>query len=145
MTWALSDNHRRGISSTLALLDEMLCRFERWANCEAAEGVLYQERDTLSRRQRQRILNEIAALRRVLTELHDSLGLEVKTQDVASAIWSQSSAYWEALVELGSKHLRRYGDMPEGFAGDFDPKVEQIVRHMMCIGDAASHRRPTGR
>lgn len=145
MTEALSDNHRRGIASTLGLLDEMLCRFERWANGEVVGGVLYQERNTLSRRQRQTILNEIATLRRLLTELRDSLGLEVKTQDVASAIWSQSSAYWEALVELGSKYLRRYGDMPEGFATDFDPKMEQIVAHMICIGEATSRRRPTGR
>ena len=145
MNWPLSDNHRRGISSTLGLLDEMLCRFERWANGEAAKGVLYRERDTLTGKQRQSILKEIAVLREILRELRDSLGLEVKTQDIASAIWSESSAYWEALVELDAGHLRRYGDMPEGFADDFDPKVEMIVKGMIHVADIAGRRPPRPR
>jgi len=136
--WTLSENHRRGISSTLGLLDEMLCRFQRWADGEVSEGVLYRQENTLTSRQRQAILKEIAALRRLMVELRDSLGLEVRTQDVGSAIWSQSSAQWVALVELGAKYLRRYGDVPEGFSQYFDPKIEQMIDHLIAIAGAAN-------
>ena len=138
MTASLSENHRRGISSTLGLLDEMLCRFERWAKGDVAQGVLYQEHDTLSGSQRQAILKDIAALRRLMAELRDTLGLEIKAQDVAGAIWSQSLAFWEALVELEAKYLKRYGDLPEGFAKEFDPKVQRIIQHVIRIADAAN-------
>jgi len=133
----LSENHKRGISSTLALLDEMLCRFERWSKGEQAEGVLYLERNMLTAQQR-RILAEVGAVRVPLAELRESLGLAVKTQAVGRAIRSESSAYWEALVELGTKYLRRYGEMPDGFGEYFDPKVEQIIGHMTRIAAAAA-------
>ena len=71
MAWPLSENHRRGISSTLVLLDEMLCRFERWAEGEAFTGVLYREHNTLSAKHRRRILKEIAALRNLQAEPRD--------------------------------------------------------------------------
>ena len=142
MTSPLSETHRRGISATLSLLDEMLCRFERWANGELAEGVLYRERDTLTSQQRKTIFQEIAALRSLMTELRDRLGLKVTSRDIGIAIWSESSAYWEALVELGPKYLRRYGDMPDDFARDFDGQVETIIRHMNRIAEAASRQPP---
>jgi len=150
-TWTLSDNHRRGISSTLGLLDEMLCRFERWARGEASKGVLYREQNSLGRKQRRAILRRIAAMRQILNELRDSLDLPVKNRQVGPAIWSQASAYWESLVELRAKSLERYGQVPEGFEGYFDCRVEQLTAHLMAIasltaGDSTSpHQADHGR
>jgi hypothetical protein len=140
----ISENHRRGITSTLGLLDEMLSRFERLTQGKPAEGVLYRELDTLTDDQKRAIQAEIDALRKMLGELRDDLCLEIKTQDIARAIWSESSAFWAALVELGTKYLRCYGDMPEGFAEYFDPKVERIIDRVIRIADTAGHRKVGG-
>jgi hypothetical protein len=137
----ISENHRRSIAGTLGLLDEMLCRFEGWIHHgQRAKGVLYRESDTLTADQHIAIQSEIDALRKMLRELRDDLCLETKTQDVAIAIWSQTSAFWETLVQLGTRYLRRYGDMPEGFGEYFDPQVERMIEHVMRIAGAAGRR-----
>ena len=135
----ISDNHRRSISITLGLLDETLCRFQSWAEGTHGQGVLYRQQDDLTHSQREKVLREIAAVRRLLGELKDSLALEPTTQDLAGAIWSESLGHLEALVELGSKYLRRYGETPAGFAEYFDPRIEAIIGHMVRIARAAGH------
>lgn len=141
---SIGENHRRAIAGTLGLLDEMLCRFDRWMREKPAEGILFREVDTLTGRQKRTIRGEMDAMRAVLRELRDDLDLERRTESTSVAVWSESSAFWEALVELGTKHLRRYGDMPEGFPEYFDPRVGRMIEHMRRIGDAASRRSVSG-
>ena len=138
----ISDNHRRSISITLGLLDETLCRFQSWAEGGCSEGVLYRQQNDLTRNQRETILREVAAVRRLLDELKDALALEPRTEQVAGAVWSQSLGHLEALVELGSKYLQRYGQMPVGFAEYFDPRIEAIIEHILRIAQTAGHSDP---
>lgn len=140
----LGENHRRGIASTLTLVDEMLCRFERWARGESAEGVLYRERNALTERQRKALNAEIAELRKRMAELRDALKLPAKTQDVAVAIWAESSARREALMELNSRHLRRYGRLPAGFGETYDLKFEELLDHLTRIAEAMRVSPPSG-
>ncbi len=134
---AIGEAHRRGIATTLALLDEMLCRFRRWADGYVARGVLYEERGSLGRAQRKAIRGEIAAVRDLLEELRETLCLPVRTQDTRDAVWSQASAYWEAIVELDSRRLRRYGDVPGELAEYLDPKVEELAARLLRIAATA--------
>ena len=126
----LSDNHRRGISTTLSFLDEALCDFEQWARGREGRGVLYQERNTLSAGQREALLVEICEMRAILRELRDALALEGETQYAAQAIWGRSSSLREHLVELEGKHLRRYGTPAAGLAEYLDPKVADLLRRL---------------
>ncbi|MBN1866693.1 hypothetical protein JW916_05330 [Candidatus Sumerlaeota bacterium] len=126
----IGDNHRRGISVTLTLLDEILCRFERWTKGRTAEGPLYSERNDLSDDRKEVILAEIAAIRAVVVRLRDELALEPKTERISTLIWSQCAWFWESLVELESKHLRRYGELAPGFAAFFDPQVAELIERM---------------
>ena len=48
----MSENHIRGISSTLALLDKALWEFDQWANGHEIRSVLYQVLNPLSEAQR---------------------------------------------------------------------------------------------
>jgi hypothetical protein len=131
----ISDDHRRGISSTLVLLDEVLCRFERWAKNGTAKGPLYQERQDLSEEQRLAILDEIDSIRAAIADLRDELQLHRKVEGVATAIWFQCSWCWSLLVELESRRLKRYGELPAGFAAYFDPKVKVLIERMNAISE----------
>lgn len=135
----ISDDHRRGISSTLVLLDEVLCRFERWAKSGTAEGPLYEEREDLSEEQKQAILDEIDSIRAVIAGLRDELQLHKKVESVETAIWSQCSWCWNLLVELESRRLKRYGKLPAGFAAYFDPKVKVLIERMNAILEITHH------
>ncbi len=144
MSTSISNNHRRGVASTLGLLDEMLCRFEQWMHCQPAEGVLYRQSDTLTAEQKVAIQIEIDALREMMKELRDDLRLEVRTENIGTAIWAHISAFWEALVELKAKSLRRYGDVSDGLAEYLDPRIEQMIERMMLIADVARRSKADG-
>jgi hypothetical protein len=133
----IGENHRSTIATTLGLLDEMLSRFERWAKGAEARSVLYLEQNTLREQQKREILTHIKAIRELLSQLRDDLGLPPKAQDVAGAIWSESACSWEAVVELGSRYLRAYGEVPPQLAVYIDPKVELLIERLMAISEAA--------
>ena len=134
----LSANHHRAIGTTLAILDEMLSHFEQWAHGRELRGVLYRESNRLTQAQRKSLLNCILVLRQDLRTLAKDVGLEAKVQDVASAIWSQSSGFWDAIVELEPKYLRRYGELPEESATYLKQKVAELAAHLQeltgCLG-----------
>ena len=116
----------------------MFCTFEQYARGAEAQSVLYQEQNTLRDEQKRDILARIKAVRELLEQLRDDLGLAPETQDIARAIWAMSSAFWVALVELDSGHLRRYGDVPPGLAQYLDPKVDALIQHVTAISEIVS-------
>lgn len=136
---SVGENHRRSLNTALALLDEMLCQFERWADGAAARGVMFEERNGLGPVQREALRERILALRDLMAELRDDLDLEPTVQDVGAAVWSRSSAFWETLVELGPRYLRRYGEMSPELVAYLDPMVDKLVRGLDAVG--ASVRR----
>jgi hypothetical protein len=122
----------------LAILDEMLCRFEHWARGQELRGVVYRQHNQLTPGQRKALLKCIEVLRQDLRTLTHDLGLETKDEDIASAIWSQSLGFWEAITELGPKYLRRYGELPEASISYLDDRISQLAAHLRelteCLG-----------
>jgi hypothetical protein len=131
----IDERHRSPISTTLAILDEMLCVFQRWAQGHEERGVLFWESNRLTDRQRAAVRASIRVLRKDLRLLLTDLGLEVKVSDVHSAIWSQSLAFWEAIIELEPKHMRRYGELPESLAGYLDKRIGELAAHIRGLTD----------
>jgi len=129
----MNPNHRRGIGTTLRLLDEMLCRFSEWANGREARSVLYREHNSLSAGQRARILAAVERLRGLLTEFHHDLGLQPTVQTAEADIWGGCSGFWENLVELESSHLRRYGSVPTELAVYMDTHVPALIEGLETI------------
>ena len=131
----LSDNHRRGISSALFLLDRMLCGFEDYARGREVRSVFYIEQNILSRDQKKRLLAEIAQMRDLLRDLKDGLGLDVKTEDVGRHIWGHCSTFWEVLVEIQSRFLKRFGEPPPQLAEYLDPRIDVLIEHVRSVAD----------
>jgi len=136
----LGEFHRRGISTTLTVVDEALCEFEQWAKGRETRSVLHRERNTLSAAQRRALLAQIRDMRAVLRELDHELDLEGAVQDAARAIWAKASALREHVIELESRHLRRYGQPPTGLAEYLDPRVADLVKRLDRIASAVSER-----
>jgi hypothetical protein len=138
----LGENHRRAIGTVAFMLDQMLCDFEAYARGREVHGLLYHQRNRLSPRQRQAILDEAGRIRAVLKQLQESLGLEPRVEDVSREIRGRGSMFWENLVETGTKHLRRYGATPPGLADYLDPKIEMLIEHLETIVRIASGKMP---
>ena len=144
----MNENHRRGIGTTLRLFDAMLCRFEEWARGREVHSVFYHEKNGLSPEQRRRLIEEIEALRMLLVRFRDDLGLNPSVEYAENDIWGGCSGFWENLVELESKHLRRYGDVAPELSRYMDEHVPELIvgleRILAVLGstDSKSRRRP---
>jgi len=142
----MNENHRRGIATTLRLFDEMLCRFEEWARGREIHSVLYEEKNGLSVEQREQLLQETAALRELLRRFRDDLSLSPGVQYAENDIWGGCSGFWENLVELESKHLRRYGDVSPALSEYMDRNVPGLItgleRHLAVLGPGRRGKKP---
>jgi hypothetical protein len=134
----MSENHIRGISVTLALLDKALCEFERWAKNDETRSVLYEIRNTLSEDQQNGILLEVSAMKKVLLELRGALKLEPTIRRVPNMIASSCGVLWASLVELETKRLRRYGEVPPTLTEILEPRVPILIDRLHRIGRLAS-------
>ena len=134
----MGDNHRRGIGTALKQLDQLLDEVAVHAVGHDREGVLFRETNRLQPSQRESLLREVAAMRRILAECRDQLALPIIAEDVSSRIWGRSSALWEVLVETTSRHLRRYGAVPEEVTRFLDPRVEELIGHLIAITEVVS-------
>ena len=123
----LGDNFKRGIETTLALLDEALCEMEEWARGREQRSVLYSERNTLSAAQRDEILSEVAGMREMLRELQNDLELQGRLRGGANDIWGKCAVLAVNLEELKGRHLTRYGTPPQDLVEYLDPRVERLI------------------
>ncbi len=137
----MSESHIRGISTSLAILDETLCAFERYASGAENHGVLYHEWDPFSPREGEAILSLIRQIREELQQIRDRLGLEPKVQDLASSIWGWCCTIMEPLQELEGRYLRRYGEPPAELVQYLDPKVAKLCELVWAIQRVASKAR----
>lgn len=140
---SVGDIHRRGITVTLTLVDETLCEVEQWAKGREIKSVLYKERNSLTEKQKQKMLSEIARMRRTLLAISDALGLEAEVCSAANDVRSKCSGLWEHVAELKAKHLKRYGDVPAELEDFLDPLADQLIEGLVHILDAIKIRRQT--
>ena len=76
----------------------------------------------------------------ILEEIRDTLHLEVTTRSSDRMITSSCSVLWTSLVELESRHLRRYGVVPTGLAEYVDPRVETLNARLQRVADIVAGR-----
>jgi len=132
-----SEDHRRHIGTTLSILDENLCSFERLTRGHAARGVLYEETNDLSPAVRRSIRKEISNLRDLLREMQGDLGLQPTRQTASHLIWIGCSMLWEHLVEIESRYLKAYGPVPAGLASPHDEKTRKVIERLQRISRLA--------
>jgi len=140
----LGESHRRSISTTLVILDEMLCDFEEIAHGRERRSVVFAERNDLSDDERRAVLGTIDKMRAVLRQLAADLGIQPQVQDLSREIVGRSSALWVHLVETESKYLRRYGELPEALPSYLDPIVEALIAELNGLAQVGRRRRRGG-
>ncbi|HOS92666.1 MAG TPA: hypothetical protein PLD23_18680 [Armatimonadota bacterium] len=132
------ENHRRGIRTTLVMVDQLLCRVDQWAGGYAARSALIDERNTLSREQCVQLRALTEELRGLIARAAADLHLEPETPDAAQSIWSECLSLRVGVTELGAHHLRRYGEVPPRLADYADALAEVLADGLSRLSDAAT-------
>jgi len=135
-TSPLEENHRRAVSTTLALLDELLCRIEGWAGGREDRGILYTERNNLAPSQRKTLRQTVAHLRGLILSARIELDLKATTQDALSDIWSRCAAFRQNLMEITGASLRRYGPVSRDVVHRLDALSRDLLDGLDTILDA---------
>jgi hypothetical protein len=125
----LAANHQRSISVSLRLLDQALCEWERWARGDLLRGVVYQQKDTLSPREKKQLNLRIATIRQRIAKLHDELELDCESVATSQLIVGRANVLWEMLAELNSRLLAGYGNVSAEMANYLDPIAEEMAAH----------------
>jgi len=134
----MSENHIRGISTALFLLDKALCEFNYWAKGNEIRSVLYEIRNPLSPAQGQTISELVEEMLTILTEIRDTLDLEGSIRSADKMILSSCSILWVSLAEIEGRYLGRYGETPPGLAEYLDPKLAVLTKKLRNIADVVA-------
>jgi hypothetical protein len=76
---------------------------------------------------------------RVLKEIKETLNLDEAVHLVDKMIVCSCAIQWSNLLELESRHLRRYGEVPRGLGEYLDPMVKALNNDLRAISNAAGH------
>lgn len=79
-------------------------------------------------------------MRETLAALRDGLGIEAHVRDAVRDITARASISWESLCELRADHLRSYGEVPLELASFLAPRIDELIRRLDRIRDAAGAR-----
>lgn len=137
----IDKNHKRRISVTFWMLDEMLCLFEQWTTKNEFNSALYHEMNTLSDEQCASINTDIASMRHVLNQIDQDLQLSHHHLVVGRAIRNMSTLFiTDNLTSLNKKSLDAYGKVSEELLNYLEPKVKELIErleHISELGDAS--------
>jgi len=136
-TIPIGDNHKRSITATLFLLDQMLNEFKEFASGREIHSVLYHEENNLTTRQKEDVLAEIEEMNQVIKEIKDTFHLEEEKENIARKIWGKSSTFWAPLIEMSSRYLKGYGETSPELKTYLDPQVKYLIKHLKNIGHIA--------
>ena len=124
-TISLSENHRRSISSSLRIVEELLDEMERKLKYPE-DGILRaMERDT-SEEDNSLSLQNIAKAKQQIEKLTKKYGLSAHNSQLSRFINSHKSNIWVILSDSTSGKLKGFGEFPPEYSEEFDGDINQL-------------------
>jgi hypothetical protein len=129
----ISPNHQRVIGVGLYLLEKSLERIEDALITVDKERITYKVNDHLDDEVRNSVLQDIEQMRKIIRDLKDELNLQTQEESVVRRVRGEAAHIWEALSDMRSSGLDRYGKTPKELADFWDPKVEELIEMSLRI------------
>lgn len=123
----LDDNVRDYIFTLLYFLDKDLCELELYARGQRVDSLLYKQRNDFSEEERQKLLQDLAAMKLALIKAKEHLRLGKKVHDLRKVMSSKAFMLMVNMRELEGGKLRGYGPVDEHMA-DYVEKLAGELR-----------------
>jgi hypothetical protein len=123
----LNPNQRRGLATTLSVLEEMLCEIERTLTGGGYKGVLFELRDDVPSPVKGEILKRISLIKERIEAVAEQFVLSKRSSDASSDFMGKLAYGWEILVGAKARYQRGYGTVAEGLAEVLDPQLDDIL------------------
>lgn len=124
---SLNEPHRRGLSATFRMLEEMMCEIETMINNDGYGGILIVIDNDISTQAREEIAKRIKLVREKVIRLSKQFALEMKQTKSSIQILADLFYCWEILEGSKAKKLRSYGEVAEGLEEVLDPQINTII------------------
>jgi hypothetical protein len=118
----LNPNQRGHLTTTLGVMEEMLCEIEQTLTVGCCTGVLY-----LPAQVKEEVLRRISLVRNRVEITKGEFALEKSGKD-ASRVFKGKLVYSRGILEEAkARHQRGYGAVAEGLAEALDPHIDAII------------------
>lgn len=122
----LSENHRRSLTSTLMIVEQLLVEMEDmikspYITC-CQEIKLDIEKDTATHN-----LRVIAEARKVICNLTEKYNTEKSIRSLQRIIDVKKTRIWEILYDSRARKLKGFGDFPKELIKEFDKDIDELL------------------
>ncbi len=123
----LNPYQRDGLSTTLGVLDEMLCEIEQSVIVGCHKGVLYEMQDDVPAPVKKEIVRRISLTRERIEVITGQFALKKSTHKTSKNFLAKLAYGWEILEGAKARHLQRYGAVALELAEVLDPQLNNII------------------
>ena len=122
----LSENHRRSLTSTLMIVEQLLIEIEdiikspHSACCQELNFDIQKDSATHN-------LEVIAEARKVICNLTEKYGTGKSIQSLQRIIDVKKTRIWEILCDSRAKKLKGFGDFPQELIKEFDNDINALL------------------
>ncbi len=137
----INQNHQRVITVGLYTLEKSTELIEQLLTVQDGERITYKANNQLDDKVRNSVLRDIEEMRKIIRELKDELNLKPREESIARNVRAEAAHIWEALCDMLSGGLDRYGKTPKELADLWDPKVKELIETCLRIETKLSESR----
>ena len=122
----LQENHRRSLTSTLLIVEQLLVEIEDMIN-RPHKTCCYEIKNDIEKDSAIHNLEIIAEARKVICNLTEKYNTTKTGQSLQRIIAVKKTRIWEILCDSRAKKLKEFGDFPKELIKEFDKDIDELM------------------
>jgi len=122
----LSSNHKRSVSSSIYLVEQLAEEIES-AIQDTDDEIMRKLTKDISEEKKKAILDALKNIRLTLEKIAEKYQLAKHEVDQSHYVSARKVKMWEVLNDTTTKRLKGFGDFPEEYAGEFDDDINNLI------------------
>jgi hypothetical protein len=122
----LQENHRRSLTSTLMIVEQLLIEIEDLMTSQNKTCCFELKNDVDSEKINQN-LKVIEDARKQICSLAEKYGTDMHTQSLQRIIDVKKTKIWEILCDSKAKKLKGFGEFPQKLIKEYDNDIDELM------------------
>ena len=122
----LPDNHTRGLSSSLMLVEKSLTEMQELF-LKQDNACCYEVEKDVDHEVITKNISAIQEAKNLICELANKYGTTKEKQSLQRIINAKRTKIWEILTDTLSRKTKGYGTFPKKYAGEYDSDIGKLI------------------
>jgi len=123
---SLSENHRRSLSSTLLIVEQLLIETEDLMTRQY-KTCCFEVKNDVDGGEIKQNLDLIKDARQQICKLAKKYGTDVHTQSLQRLIDAKKAKMWETLCDSKARKLKGFGEFPQKIIKEYDNDIDELM------------------